>query len=292
MLPNFIVIGAAKAGTTSLWGYLRDHPQVFMSEPKELNFFTTQHNWGRGIPWYEQHFDASGDALAVGEASGNYTNWPEYDGVPERMASVVPDVKLVYVIRQPIERMVSHYRYMRAQDEEDRSMADAFRERPMYTNVSRYATQIEQFLEHFDRQQLLVITAEDLRDARERTVTDVLSFLGVDATLLPDAIDQEFNRTDKQLHRPRTALRWAKKVPGYDALAAHAPAGAKRFVRRVGKSPVLRADDDLLTDELRAELEATLGDDVRRLRDLLGPTFDGWGMDVAARQEGAPGRGA
>ena len=80
MLPTFIVIGAGKAGTTSLWGYLRDHPQVFMSDPKELDFFTVEHNWSKGVGWYEAHFADAGDAVARGEASGSYTNWPNFAG--------------------------------------------------------------------------------------------------------------------------------------------------------------------------------------------------------------------
>lgn len=280
MLPNFIVIGAAKAGTTSIWGYLKDHPQVFMSEPKELDFFTTEHNWHRGLEWYERHFDDAGDAIAVGEATGQYTNWPEYDGVPARMASVVPDVRLVYVIRQPIDRMLSHYRYMRARGDEDLPMAEAFRTVPMYLNVSRYATQIDRYLEHFSRDQLLVIASEDMRDDRRATVGRVLTFLGVDASILPASIDQEFNRTDKQLHRPRAALRWAKKLPGYDTLAAHAPAAAKSVVQRVGKTAVLRDDEDRLSDELRAELRQALDEDTMRLREHLGPDFHCWGWDT------------
>ena len=162
MIPTFIVIGAGKAGTTSLWAYLQEHPQVFMSARKELDFFTTEHNWHRGLEWYESHFADAGTAKAHGEVSGNYTNWPDYVGVPERMASVVPGARLVYVVRHPIDRMVSGYRYLRARGLEARPMAQAFRERPMYTNASSYATQIEQFLEHFPRDQLLVIVSEHL----------------------------------------------------------------------------------------------------------------------------------
>ena len=82
-LPTFLVIGAMKAGTTSLYHYLRDHPQVFMPETKEVNFFNPRRNWHRGMTWYEEQFSAAPPGtVAVGEASTSYTKYPEVDGVP------------------------------------------------------------------------------------------------------------------------------------------------------------------------------------------------------------------
>ena len=107
MLPNLIVIGAAKCGTTSLHAYLDEHPEIAMSREKELHFFVDRKNWGRGIEWYEAQFDAS--APVRGESSPGYSAYPLYEGVAERMARVVPDAKLVYLVRDPVERVVSHY---------------------------------------------------------------------------------------------------------------------------------------------------------------------------------------
>src|SRR5918992_1234170 len=109
MLPNFLIIGAAKAGTTSLWAYLREHPQVFMAEPKELHFFVAASNWKRGLGWYESHFDRAKGSVAVGEACGAYSRFPTHRGVPARIAGVVPDARLIYLVRHPIDRMVSNY---------------------------------------------------------------------------------------------------------------------------------------------------------------------------------------
>ena len=97
MLPTVIVIGAAKCGTTSVHEYLDDHPEVAMSAEKELNFFVEEKNWPRGIAWYESQFDP--DAPVRGESSPTYTAYPEYHGVPERIRSVVPDAKLIYLVR-------------------------------------------------------------------------------------------------------------------------------------------------------------------------------------------------
>jgi hypothetical protein len=111
-LPTFIVIGAMKAGTTSLYHYLRHHEQVFMPKVKELDFFVEEMNWPRGIHWYTQQFaGAAAGVLASGEASTSYSKYPQHAGVPERMAATVPDVKLLYVVRDPIARIRSHYRH-------------------------------------------------------------------------------------------------------------------------------------------------------------------------------------
>lgn len=109
MLPNFLIIGAAKSGTTSLYRYLRDHPQVFMAHSKELKFFASRTRWGFGPGWYAWQCSDADGAVAIGEASPSYTRYPQRRGVPERVAQVLPDARLVYLIRHPIERMRSHY---------------------------------------------------------------------------------------------------------------------------------------------------------------------------------------
>src|SRR4051812_3312851 len=106
-LPNLIVIGAKKSGTTSLYVYLDAHPEISMTRDKELNFFVEERNWSRGLGWYGEQFDAG--APVRGEASPYYTALPHHRGVPERMASVIPDARLVYMVRDPIARLLSHY---------------------------------------------------------------------------------------------------------------------------------------------------------------------------------------
>ena len=111
-LPNFVVIGAMKAGTVSLRHYLDEHPDVFLGRGGtfgEPNFFTAEYNWPRGRGWYESLFDGADQAAAIGECSPSYTMAPAFGGVPERMAQVVPDARLIYLVRDPIARMRSMY---------------------------------------------------------------------------------------------------------------------------------------------------------------------------------------
>src|SRR5579862_3735318 len=105
MLPNFLVIGSMKSGTSSLYEYLRLHPQVFMAEPQELDFFSDR-RWHRGLRWYEKRFAGGAGAVALGENSPDYTLYPRHSEAPRRAHEAVPDARLVYLIRHPVRRMV------------------------------------------------------------------------------------------------------------------------------------------------------------------------------------------
>jgi Sulfotransferase domain len=279
-LPNFLIIGAMKAGTTSLYRYLRDHPQIFMPEVKELNFFNPHRNWHRGTEWYRSRFEGADDGVvAIGEASTSYTKYPWVRDAPERIAEVLGDVRLIYVVRDPIERMRSHYLHNVVTGQERRPIALAFEREPMYLNVSRYATQIEQYAPYFSRSRIMLIDSRHLRDARAETVRRVFEFLDVDPSWVPENLDEEFLRsTDRRLNP--SPLRQLRRVPRIRTMASYVPAPIKALKRRMtagweasGRLDVSSAN---ISEELRDHLHTALGDDVRRLRPYLGEDFDGW----------------
>jgi hypothetical protein len=294
MLPNFIVIGAQKSGTTSLHRYLKSHPQVFMSEDKEPDYFAIDGNWSRGQEWYESLFADAGDAVAIGEASTAYTKHPVHQGVAERMARLIPEARLIYVVRHPVERIRSHYAHELRLARESRPLATAVLENPKYINYSRYAYQIDQYLEFFPREQLLVLTAEDLLHHRVDTMSRIFGFLGVDASKVPPALDKEHYPSSKRRARP--LARKLRRLPGYRHIARLTPAGVKAAywklasrstfawlapdAKRKEESRVQRLTS--MPEDVRLELESRLAGDVARLREFLGPKFHGWGITVAA----------
>lgn len=282
MLPNFVIIGAQKAGTTSLYHYLQSHPDVHMPRNKEPDFFVAERNWDRGLHWYERQFDKAGDAVAVGEASTTYTMHPHYPGVPARIVSTLPDVKLVYLLRDPVERARSdyvHYRYPPASDSrkffarECLPIERALLENPLYLDTSRYAMQIDQYLEHIDRDRLLVITTEELAADRTATVRRVLTFVGVDPDRGPVSFAGEHNRTDS-IRVPRESFERAQQHAATAALLKRVPWRIRQSIgfRRVPN------DVGVMAPELRARVADLLRDDARRLRDHLGPDFPCWGL--------------
>lgn len=282
-LPNFLVIGAMKAGTTSLYHYLRVHPQVFMSPIKELDFFAQEGNWRRGLEWYRKQFEGAGPkAVAVGEASTSYSKHPSVGGVPERVKTHLPDARLIYVVRNPIDRIRSHYQHRVAVGVERAPLAQAVFENPIYLNCSRYASQVDQYLQHFPRKRLLLVTSEELRDSRQSTMRDVYAFLDVDGGYVPEILSHEFLKTkERATYSP--ALGRVRH-----ALKNHFPASkrAKEFVDSVlprSLNYVLRRDERGdgsldLPEDVRSELADHLKDDVRRLRAYMTEGFDGWGI--------------
>src|SRR2546425_12046 len=109
--PTFLVIGAMRAGTTTLWHQLRSHPEVHMPALKEPGFFAAEHNWHRGLGWYQRLFENARGASAVGEASTCYSDAVNSPGVPQRLAKVLPDVRLIYLLRHPVDRLLSEHQW-------------------------------------------------------------------------------------------------------------------------------------------------------------------------------------
>jgi hypothetical protein len=199
MLPNFLVIGAHKAGTTTLFQHLKAHPEVFLPEQKEVHFFCDL-QWHRGLEWYESLFADAGrkGAVAVGEASPGYSWWPVFDHVPERIASVVPDAKLVYILRHPVERLISHYRHDVLAGAQDRPVDEVLTDWRRYVSRSMYALQIQRYLDHgFSLDQLLLLTTDDLEAAPAEVAGRLYRFLGVDDTFVPPTLGEVFNRADE-----------------------------------------------------------------------------------------------
>ena len=281
-LPNFLLIGAMKAGTTSMYHYLGEHPQVFMPAFKALEFFAGGVQWDRGVEWYSRHFaPAPADAVALGEASNVYTKYPRYPGVPSRIAEYIPDARLIYVVRDPIERIRSHYETRLFEGSEEASLGEAVESNPIYLDYSRYALQIEQYLEHFRREQLLLATSESLRADRAATMRRVYEFLGVDPAMAPAALDREFYRSSDKATRSIVPVRVRKALKTRFPASRRAKefeANVTRTVRRIMRRPEPQADRVEIPPAVRDRLVRALAPDVERLRSYMGPDFDGWGI--------------
>ena len=177
--PDAIVVGATKAGTTSLFHYLSDHPQVFMDPQKELRFFSDPARYALGPDWYRARFAAAGDRVAM-ESSNSYTRDPVYPGVAERMAAVCPDARLVYLVRDPIDRLVSHYRHRVATGREWRTPDDAVAADPSYVAASLFGHQLSIHLRHRDLEQVHVARSDELGSDDDRARAALCDFLGID----------------------------------------------------------------------------------------------------------------
>src|SRR4051794_19604845 len=252
-LPTFYIVGAMKSGTSALHHALGGHPSVFMSTPKELHFFVEDRNWGRGVTWYAEQFAGANGATAVGEASVTYTQMPFRAGVPERMAELTPDARIVYVVRHPIERMLSHYRFNLGLGRETRPLTAAFERRGNYRAFSQYAMQIRYYYDHFPAERILVLPAERFYSDSENVVRRIWSFLGVDPDCSP-VVAPRINATN-DMTAPVAAARTLRNVKGADAALKLLPKSARARMKKALPRRGLDEQHVVVPPSLRAQLE-------------------------------------
>jgi hypothetical protein len=187
MLPNFLIVGAMKAGTTTLRDYLTAIDSVWIY-PAEVRFFSQDKLYARGVDWYESLF-ASAKGQAIGEKSPAYSYQPN---VPGRIRHCLPDVKLIWIFREPVARTYSHYWHSATRGKERlsfRSAVDSEETRVQhdllrgYAKRSRYVEQVARYLEHFPREQMQFLLFEDLIRDPIGVLNRVLRFLEVDTQL-------------------------------------------------------------------------------------------------------------
>jgi hypothetical protein len=297
MLPNFLVIGAAKSGTTSLYHYLKQHPEVFMSPVKEPLFFAAEGGTieyagpdGRlvsrpankgavtEIGAYERLFDGVTDEKAVGEVSPMYLYVPK---APERIQHRIPSAKLVAVLRNPVERAYSAYLQ---RDREGREPLSDFREALRaeegrmrdgwglgyhYKARGLYHEQLLRYHEAFGRGSVRVYLYEDLNESPAAIAKDAFRYLGVDDTFAPDT-----SRRHNAAGVPRNAAVRAlvrRMRPVTLALRPVLRSGPLQKVKRgaFGKPPPM-------PEETRRELIEYYREDVLKLQDLIGRDLSGW----------------
>lgn len=283
-LPNLFIIGAPKAGTTSLHSYLGQHPEIQMSAIKEPRFFAGPAN---GFPYpedkvdslaeYERLFDPASPVR--GESSTDYAVHPRREGAPQRIKELVPEARFVYLVRDPVARTVSHYRMAAALFGERRSLNQALREDldhpdSAYVVPSLYATQLELYLRHFDRERFLVLDQAELLGGRRQALSRVFAFLGVRDEIDERLLDGQLNESGAWRRYPRGYTSFVGRV--VTPAVRWVPAGLRRAVRGRLERSLWRPIDDSLEAGVRARLEQRYRPEAARLRELTGERFASW----------------
>jgi sulfotransferase family protein len=280
MLPNLIVIGAMKCGTSSLHYYLSLHPEIFMSERKELNFFIDRKNWSRGLSWYETQFPK--ELPVRGESSPGYTKYPTFEGVPERIHTYLPDAKLIYLIRDPIERIVSHYMDSYSFGRENGTIEEMLADLDgnHYVNCSRYFMQLERYLDYYPESQILVTTSEELKVDRNATLQGVFRFLGVDECFYSDEYSKRLYESQALKRRTRVGQGLSKLSSRVGSSRARPliPRAVARPIKAYSRRTAVAIDRPVLGDALRQRLADALADDVECLREFTGKKFERWSL--------------
>lgn len=273
-LPNLIVIGAQKCGTSGMHFYLGLHPDVAVSEPKELNFFIAERNWPRGVEWYAARFDP--EAPVRVDASPNYTAYPQHKGVPERMASVVGDARLVYIVRDPIARIAAHWVHNYSKGRHQGALAETILKRgTSYIDRSRYAMQLERFLAVYPREQILVLENEDLRHRRAETLRTVFEFAGADSGFRDRRFASERHKTKRKTRLTGLGA-WIERRRGR---AERSELSNKAWAAARGYWPLgQRIERPRVREALPDDVLALLREDAGRLEELTGRDFHHWSL--------------
>lgn len=297
--PNFLVIGAARSGTTALYSYLRQHPDVFMPSAKEPNFFAFEGETldcrGPGADWinnsttcgeaYLRLFDGSQGYAARGEASPLYLYAPK---APERIRAWTPDARLVAILRDPAEQAYSHYLYARqnmiesidnfeeALEAEEERLAQGWQPLFGYSSFPRYGEQLARFYGLFDPGQIKVFLYEDFEAHPMRVIGEVFEFIGVDPAFTPD-----------MTYRPNISGVPKHKLAQGALMEPHLltrivgsllPPQARRWVKdRVSRMNTERPE---MSARARAVLRRRQREDTLRLQALLGRDLSAW-LDAA-----------
>lgn len=243
-LPDFIIIGAAKAGTTTLYEYLGRHPQIYMSTPKEPDFFSIESHYARGMDWYTSLFSDAEPNQICGEASTTYSRLQKHPKSLERIVATLPNVKLIYIMRQPIDGAYSFYvhRLKGARYHPELAVSDTFEEtikqQSEFLDNGCYIDCIEKYLGFFSRESCLFLLMEDLIKKPAETLNNIFSFIGVDPKI--DVIRENLVAANKAGDHPDWFVRKqltgsVKAMPGVAQVAKLLPKGIRDGVYQLLK---------------------------------------------------------
>jgi hypothetical protein len=279
-LPNLIGCGAGKSGTTSLYYYLSQHPQIYMAAAKEIHFFSR--HFLKGVPWYESHFPAGLDVPVVGEFS---TSYMLDAAVPKRIAAIVPDARLLFIFRNPIERAYSNYWFSISIGTQDReqSFSDAIRApdgHEKYIVSGFYYRHLAQFLRFFSPEKIFVIITEEFKRSPIQQMALCYDFLGVDNTFRPD-VNQQYNVTvttsNNWLGSAYTA--WVTTKQQIKPLFKRFPVGLRHTLAQLEKRTVQQVMSDErppIRDADRTFLTERFAEQNQKLTDFIGRELLDW----------------
>jgi hypothetical protein len=289
--PNLFIIGAMKSGTTFLWSLLASHPAIFLCRPKEPSYFIDPAQLRELQPWlwqqgywqseefYLKLFQSARNAAIVGEASVYYTHLPLASGVAERISQFNPDARLIYIMRDPIERTISHYWHRVRHNHELRSITQAIRNDPQYRDVSYYKMQISPYLKAFKRDQLKLLTFEELISNTAETVREIFRWLNVDSSFELPLISPENVTPETVEQLPawwESVSRFKKQNDLVNAAIDYIPASIRRNAGRMILRRVNRSLVDI--DEVVQYLRPLQQKQTQELTHLIGRDFPEWRM--------------
>lgn len=287
MLPNFMIVGAPKAGTTSLCHYLSAYPQVFMSNPKEVNFFSKEEIEGQGLFYkdfkaknlaeYEQLFAGVADEKAIGEGSVSYLFYPK---TPQKIKNTLPNVKIIILLREPVSRGFSHYLMdyrlglvnlpydAIVYQKNDHKNKDLYFQQ--YVGLGLYYNQVKRYVDCFGHKQVKIYLQEDMRQDIRGVIGDLSAFLELEGSFATD-VDKQHN----VFSMPRGKL--IRKLYASPFVRSTVSKLFSTATKEVIKSTFFeRTNKPTLEKKLKDHLVDFYKNDVEQLERLIGRDLGSW----------------
>lgn len=280
MLPTFLVIGAAKCGTTTLCTVLGDHPDVFFSEPKEIHFFGRD-DPHKTVEWYRSFFEESEEASAVGEGSTSYTHPDIIRACVSEIHASIPECRLIYMVREPLARLESDWKMRVHEGWSPPDINKAVQEQPTLIAHGLYWKNLNVYRKAFPDEQILVVFLEDFAADPHRELKRCFRHIGVDETILVGKADRVLNRSadfrsDRSLTR---VLRQAK-------LIEHLQRAMPSWARALARSMLTKKDHIAPSwdPEIRKRTLECLEDDSLHLLEHCGKSPYFWWTEASDPQ--------
>lgn len=301
--PNLFLIGSMKSGTGYLSRRLAAHPAVFMCPVKEPCYFVDprvlkrvwysrwRDGYWRDLERYLSLFAGAGDAVYLTDASTPYSQAPLFTGVPERILALSPQARFIYIMRDPIERTISHYWHAARWWGERRDMLTAIRCEPRYQDVSHYARQLKAYLRHVSADRIYTLTLESLSAQPQAQIRALCSWLAIDENFNPGDVREHINETPEDVELPRGfgLLHRFRRSPLYGRIYPRLPETLRRFGSQLADRSLKPSGVPVgevvryLTEQQQAQTD--------ELRQLLGRDFPEWRTLYAASEaETQPGK--
>lgn len=306
-LPNFLIIGAPKAGTTSLYRYIQSHPQVFMPKEKEPHFFSFE---GRTTGFdgpgqakfmkkrvtrfedYKKLFSLVNDEIAIGEASTSYLYVPD---AAKRIKQYIPETKIIAVLRQPVDRAFSNYLHHYCNGGEtildftEAIQAEQSRQENnwspfwQYKSIGFYYQHLKRYFNLFEKEKLRIYLYEDLIQNPSQTLQDVFNFLGVDSSLYDSSVETKKYNVTKIRVKPRSALvhnlihheNYLKSTAA-KLLPAQVRRSVRDFINQNNKVKIEDPYKPILSFSTWADLTKDYREDILSLQELIGKDLTHW----------------
>jgi hypothetical protein len=273
MLVYFIIIGAQKSGTTSLAGQLAQHPSVCFSRVKEPGYFNRVKAWEDNLDEYHGYFDPE-DGQICGEASTMYTFFPEWLNTHTKLCSYNPNLKLIYIMRNPIERIVSQYSHDFVRGLVKDSPEDVVLRNPEYINRSRYSLQIKKYYQCFPSENILLLLFEDYVQNPSETIRGIAKFLEISPTGFNDI---DFSPKHQSVGPTYLKFRPLKKLRDSSLIRTILPS-LSPFIRKTIRAIFYNRLESrpVFSEDLRRTLWSMLEQDVHGIEELLNEKIDSW----------------